>query len=150
MRELINKITDIIKPVFETGDIYLVDIELKGKGKNQLLRIYADTERGISLSQITQLNNEISDLLDMNNIIPGAYRLEISSPGLDRPLKYLWQYKKNIDRYVQVHYWANENRKEITGKLKSANNQEIKLELKKEELKIPFSAIIRTKVRVSI
>lgn len=148
--KMIDEIIGLIKPILEKEEIYLVDIELRGRGKNQVLSIYADTKEGITLSQITRLNYEISDLLDMHNIIPGSYRLEVSSPGLDRPLRYLWQYKKNINRFVQVNYLDNGDRKEIIGKLKEANDSKIIIELNKEQVKIPFSAITKTKVKVRV
>lgn len=147
---LVDKIVELIKPIFERDNIYLVDVEFRGKGKNQVLTIYADTEDGISLNQITRLNKEISDLLDINNIISGAYRLDISSPGTNRPLEYLWQYRKNINRNLQVHYRDNDIRKELMGKLKEVNKKEIILEIKKGDVKIPFSAIIKSKVKVSV
>ena len=147
---LVDKIVELIKPIFERDNIYLVNVEFRGKGKNQVLTIYADTEDGISLNQITRLNKEISDLLDINNIISGAYRLDISSPGTNRPLEYLWQYRKNINRNLQVHYRDNDIRKELMGKLKEVNKKEIILEIKKGDVKIPFSAIIKSKVKVSV
>jgi ribosome maturation factor RimP len=149
MSTLVNKIIEIIKPVFERDSIYLVDVVFRGKGKNQVLTIYADTEEGITLSQITKLNNEINELLDMHNIISGAYRLDISSPGIDRPLEHLWQYRKNINRKLQVNYRENDSRKELTGKLKNVSSDEITLEFKKDEIRIPFSTIIKSKVKVS-
>jgi ribosome maturation factor RimP len=150
MNALINKIIEVIKPVFVRDNIYLVDVEFRGKGKNQVLTIYADTGEGITLKQITKLNNEINDLLDIHNVISGTYRLDISSPGIDRHLEHLWQYRKNIDRNLQVHYRENESRKELTGKLKDVNKDEIILEFKKNEIRIPFSTIIKSKVKVSV
>lgn len=150
MDALVNKIIEIINPVFERDTIYLIDVEFRGKGKNQVLTIYADTEEGITLKQITKLNNEINDLLDIHNVISRTYRLDISSPGIDRPLDHLWQYRKNINRNLQVHYKENDSRKELTGKLKDVNKDEIILEFKKNEIRIPFSTIIKSKVKVSV
>lgn len=150
MKADVSEIVDIIKPVFEEKLVFLVDIEFRGKGKDRVLSIFVDTMEGITLSQITQLNQEISDALDMNNVISGPYRLEISSPGLDRPLKHLWQYQKNINRKLQVNYLDQDSQKEITGKLMKADEEGILIELKNERLTIPFSKIIKSKVKVSI
>ncbi len=150
MNEIIDKIIDIIKPILDRENIYLVDLEFRGQGKNRVLSVYADTEQGITLSQITRLNNKISDQLDMHDVIPGTYRLEVSSPGVDRPLKYLWQYNKNINRHVQINYRDEEKEKEVTGKLINANEAQITLKLKKDKVFIPFSAIKKAKVKVRI
>jgi ribosome maturation factor RimP len=150
MKTIVKEIVELIKPVFERDNIYLVDVEFRGKGKNQVLTIYADTEQGISLDQITRLNIEISDLLDIHNVISGTYRLDISSPGIDRPLEHLWQYHKNISRYLQVHYQDDDVQKNLTGKLKNVNNAGIIIELKNKEITIPFSSIVKCKVKVSV
>jgi ribosome maturation factor RimP len=146
----VSGIVDIIRPVFETNHVYLVDMEFRGKGRDRVLSIFVDTEEGITLSQITQLNQNISDLLDMHNVISGPYRLEISSPGLDRPLKYLWQYQKNIGRKLQVNYRDKETIKEVTGKLINAAEEGILIESKSDKLKIPLSEITKSKVKISI
>lgn len=150
MKEIIDKIIDIIKPVFEREHVHLVDIDLRGGGRSQVLSIYADTESGITLEQITQLNREISDQLDMHDVIPGAYRLDVSSPGVDRPLKFLWQYRKNINRFVQVNYLHNGKPKEITAKLKNVEESEIVLTSQKGDIMIPFSSIKKAKVKVMV
>jgi ribosome maturation factor RimP len=150
MVEDVSEIIDIIKPVFEKNNVYLVDMEFRGRGKDRLLSIFVDTKEGITLAQITQLNDEISDLLDMHNIISGSYRLQISSPGLDRPLKYLWQYQKNINRKLQVNYRDRDTQKEITGKLMHADEEGILIESKSDKLKIPFSEIVKSKVKIGI
>jgi ribosome maturation factor RimP len=150
MNEVVSNIIGLIKPAFERNHVYLVDVEFRGRGKDRVLSIFVDTMEGITLSQITHFNQEISDLLDMHNVIPGPYRLEISSPGLDRPLKYLWQYQKNINRKLQVNYSDRDTQKEIIGKLINADEEGILIESKNDKLKIPFSEIIKSKVKISV
>ena len=150
MTEIIDKIIEIITPVFEKEQVHLVDIDLRGGGNSQVLSIYADTEAGITLEQITRLNREISDQLDMHDVIPGAYRLDVSSPGIDRPLKHLWQYRKNKDRFLQVNYLDEEKLKEITAKLINVDENEIVLTSKKGRVTIPLSSIKKAKVKVMV
>lgn len=150
MKTDVSDIINIIMPVFEANNVYLVDMEFRGGGKDRVLSIFVDTKEGITLSQITHLNREISDLLDMHNIISGPYHLEISSPGLDRPLKYLWQYQKNINRKLQVNYRDKDIAKEITGKLVDADEEGILIETENDKLKILFAEITKSKVKISI
>ena len=98
MQDKINKIKGLIKPLFDQKGIYLVEIELRGHINNQVLSVYADTETGITMQQITEISREISDILDIEDLIKGKYRLNISSPGIDRPLTEPWQYRRNIEK----------------------------------------------------
>lgn len=151
MESVVEQVREIIEPICEQEHVALVDLEFRGAGKNQVLSVFVDRkEDGITLEHITRLNNEISDQLDMHDVIKGSYRLEVSSPGLDRPLKYLWQYRKNINRKLQVVYDEEGKRKEVTGKLLEAGENEIVLQSKRDMVYIPYSNIIKSKVKLSV
>ena len=118
---------------------------------NQVLNIYSDTKEGITLEQITQLNREISDVLDMDDAISGAYKLEVSSPGVDRPLESFWQYQKNIGRYLQVNFEENGILKEESGKLISVDENIITLEKEEERpVIIEIPTIKKAKVNIKL
>ncbi|MBW2594431.1 MAG: ribosome maturation factor RimP [Deltaproteobacteria bacterium] len=81
-----EKIMELVDPVVESEQMELVDVEcLKGQS-SWMVRIYIDREGGVTLDDCAGISGEIGDLLDINEIPPGPYNLEISSPGLDRPL----------------------------------------------------------------
>lgn len=81
-----EKIIDLVEQVIESEQMELVDVEcLKGKTR-WMVRIYIDKEGGVGLDDCAMISGEIGDLLDVHDIPPGSYDLEISSPGLDRPL----------------------------------------------------------------
>lgn len=146
---IIEKVRRLIAPLFDEKYLHLVDIEMRGSGKNQVLSIYADTEKGITLNEITRLTTDISDLLDLHpEVVPGSYRLEVSSPGLDRPLKYLWQYRKNVGRLLKIRYREQEEEKEVVGDLLEVTETDIVLRVKKQEKRIPLQAIERATVKV--
>lgn len=147
MQEQINRIIELITPVFEEMNTHLVDIELRGHRNNQVLSIYADTEKGISLQEITEITKEIEDVLDLEDPIEGKYRLDVSSPGIDRPLKEKWQYQKNINRTLRVIYHHGENKKDITGILSAVSEKDIIIKTKKEEIPVPLSAIKKAIVK---
>ena len=149
MQEQLNQIRELINPVFERMHIHLVDLELRGHLNNQVLSIYADTDSGISLQEITDLTREIEDILDLENPIPGKYRLDVSSPGIDRPLKDIWQYRKNMGRKLQVDYLFEGNHKEIIGELKNVSDTKITIKNKNKETKIPFVAIKKAIVKLN-
>ncbi|MEJ2635674.1 MAG: ribosome maturation factor RimP [Calditrichia bacterium] len=148
MKEEIAKIRDLIQPLFQNTSMFLVDIELRGGRNNQVLSVYADTEAGITMEEITELTRNIEDVLDINDPIPGHYRLEVSSPGTNRPLIEPWQFRKNIGRNLRILFETEEGRKDYIGTLKSANENDIVLQLKKEEITIPLSQIVKAVVKL--
>ncbi len=94
--EILSKIEEIITPIIDNYEMELVDLKWSQKSGNWVLCIYIDKEEGITLNDCEVVNHEISDLLDRKDIISHHYVLEISSPGLERPLK-----KKNdFDRFT--------------------------------------------------
>jgi len=109
----IEQIKKNLLPILDSQQIELVDIELIGKEGNQVLRLYIDQRNGITLDQCKTVSREMSDILDMLDLIQGRYRLEVSSPGIDRPLKNEKDFKRNINRKVKIEYFTNENEKEL-------------------------------------
>ena len=78
---------NMIEPVINDIGIDLVDIDLKKMGGKALLRVYIETEKGVTIDDCEQVSREVEAILDVEDPIPYSYVLEVSSPGLDRPLK---------------------------------------------------------------
>ncbi|MGI9534902.1 MAG: ribosome maturation factor RimP, partial [Thermodesulfobacteriota bacterium] len=101
-----NKIVDSIKILSETllknNDIELVDIDYRGEGRGRVLRIYIDKEKGVTIDDCAAISRELSVILDVNDVIPGRYTLEVSSPGLRRPLNNIEDYKKFKGKLVLI------------------------------------------------
>ncbi|MCK6620483.1 MAG: ribosome maturation factor RimP [Calditrichaceae bacterium] len=146
--EIENKVREIIRPLLEMEQVHLVDLEVRGKSGSRVVNIYADTDLGITLAEITRLTREINDLLDMHDVIPGFYRLNVSSPGVDRPLRELWEFRKNLGRELRVIFRENEQEKELTGKLLAAEEEQILLQVNDEELRIPIASLIKARVQL--
>lgn len=148
MDQLVEKIREMIEPVFDQMDIYLVDIDLRGNQGSQVLSIFADTKSGISLDQITRLTREINEILDTTDVIDGVYRLEVSSPGIDRDLKMQWEFEKNIGRNLSVSYQSGDEPASFNGKLTEVTTDTITLVYKKESMQIPLNAILKARVQI--
>lgn len=86
----------LLAPVIERMGYELVDLEFTGAGKGSVLRVFIDGPNGISLDDCAAVSHQVSGILDVEDPIPGEYNLEISSPGLDRPLRRATHY----DRYT--------------------------------------------------
>ena len=145
--KLVKNIRDLILPVLEFQNIDLVDIELKGKPGAQVLRIYVDIDRGIPLDQCVKLSREFSDLLDTKDVIQGRYRLEVSSPGLDRPLKTERDFQRNIGRKVKVDFITDVgDKKTVTGNIEEIINGELIVLASDQRLKIDITKIKVAKI----
>ncbi|TNE74110.1 ribosome maturation factor RimP [bacterium] len=142
------KIKDLAESVIRGTDIYVVDVELKGALGNQIIWVYLDTEQGgISVDSCAKVSNELGLLLDANEVISGKYLLNVSSPGLDRPLKDARQYKNNIGRKVKVRYKTEEGGKNTSGKLVGFDGEVLTIELEKGPVQqIPLEKALETKV----
>ena len=98
--EVIERIRELLEPIANERKFYIVDITYRREGGKLALRILADKEGGITMDDCTGLSNELSELLDRENIIEEQYVLEVSSPGLDRKLNkdedFAWAAGKRI------------------------------------------------------
>jgi ribosome maturation factor RimP len=150
MQELEEKVRALIQPIFDRTEFFLLKVEMRGQPNNRVLTIYADTESGITLDEITRLTREIEDVLDMYDPIPGRYRLEVSSPGINWPLSEPWQFRKNIGRTLRVTFWGeNEEKKDFTGTLTELRGEEIVLQRPQGPVQIPLNKIIKAVVKLS-
>jgi ribosome maturation factor RimP len=133
------------------ADLFLVEISIKPTNN---IKIYIDGNQGVSVDKLVQLNRKLYRQLEEEGFYPdGNFSLEISSPGLDEPLKLHRQYVKNVGRFVEV--LTTEGAKK-EGKLNAVTEEAIEIEEikgkgKKQEVvlhSIPFSIIKSTKVQI--
>jgi len=81
-----ERIRQLVEPVIESEDMELIDVECLKMRSRWIVRIYMDKETGITLDNCREISNQVGDILDIHDVLPGSYTLEVSSPGLDRPL----------------------------------------------------------------
>lgn len=138
-------------PIIEKENFELVDVEYKKEGSNWYLRIYIDKPGGITLDDCQKVSEQLSDELDKEDPIKENYFLEVSSPGLDRPLKKESDFIRFKGEVVEVRlYEALDGNKIIEGELIGLENNMIKLnvanvgvlELPKEKVALTRLAII--------
>ncbi len=147
-----NRVIEIIEPVIDSMGIELVDVELNKMRGKALLRVYIDKEDGVKISDCESVSREIEGVLDVEDPIPYSYVLEVSSPGLDRPLKSLKDYKRFSGNMVRViTHEPIEKQNCFVGKLEAAEENEIVLALPKDrKVTIPYENISRAKLEVEI
>ncbi len=132
MASIENKVENLIKEKVETIGYELYDVEYVKEGKDHFLRVYIDSQNGISLEDCEKVSNEINQPLDEANIIADQYFLEVSSPGIERLLRKDKHLKDNIGKKVEVKLFKKdeEGNKTYTGELKDFNEEKIKVEEK--------------------
>ena len=100
--DLVNKLKELLSEMLEQKGIELVELSYRRQNKGVVLRFLVDKTGGISLDECAQLNHEINRALDNTDIIDERYMLEVSSPGLDRPLKTKQDFIRVIGRPVKI------------------------------------------------
>src|SRR5690625_2437273 len=106
-KQLLSSIEEMIQPILDTRGLELYDLKLVNEGPNRFLRIYIDHEKGIDLDECSIVSELVSEKLDKEDPIKGAYFLEVSSPGAEKPLRNLDELKSNIGKNVFVSLYVH-------------------------------------------
>ena len=142
MTSLEKKIEDLVKPIIENLGYKVYDVIYQKEGKDNYLKIFIDSDKGIDLNDCEKVNNSVNNILDEKDYIKAQYYLEISSPGLERNLRRDEQFLDNINKKIEVHlYNSINNKKTVTGILKEYNENNIVI----DDIKIEKSNITSAK-----
>lgn len=126
-----------IKPIVEELGYKLYDVIYEKEGKDNYLRIFIDSSKGISLNDCENVNDSITDLLDEKDFIKDAYFLEVSSTGIEKRVRTDEQLAENVGQKIELHlYKAIDKQKEIIGVLKKFDDEKIILEISENEVEI--------------
>ena len=124
-----SKTEALLIPILEEKGYEMVDVEYVKEGNNWYLRAYVDKPGGITINDLESVSRQLSDLLDEKDFISDAYILEVSSPGLGRPLKKERDFDRSIGEEVEVHLYRSLNgNKQYVGLLKSYDKDTITIE----------------------
>lgn len=149
--EIESRTEKLITPVIEKNNFELVDVEYVKEGGNYYLRAYIDKEGGITIDDCELVSRALSDLLDADDFIEESYILEVSSPGLGRPLKKEKDYKRSIGKELEIRlYKAVDGQKEFYGILDSYDDSSVTVIDENDTKKVfqkPDIALIRLAVR---
>ena len=140
---LFEKIKETASNVLRDNGIELVDMIYRREGSVMVLRVLADMESGITIDECARMNEAIGEVLDKGDVIPEKYILEVSSPGLDRPLKTKKDFLRLKGKRIRIHaYEPIEGRKEFVGLLESVEEDNIAISDENSKLtKIPLNKI---------
>ena len=102
MAKIADKVFSIINPIVIDMGYELLGIEYVGSGKNSVLRLYIDCEEGVGVNDCETVSRQVSSIMDVDDPIIGQYNLEVSSPGIERPLFVIAHYQRFLGHEVRL------------------------------------------------
>ena len=148
MNSLRENIVQITKEITSSSGFFLIDIVIRGTERNRVIEVFIDGEKNITAKDCAEISRKINEVFEEKEIIKAAYRLDVSSPGIERPLLYLKQYPKQINRMFEITYSYGDEKKKLKGSLKKIEGEDLTFLTNKEQI-INFNDIIKAKVLVS-
>jgi ribosome maturation factor RimP len=150
MNTMRQKIFSLAEQVAEEQGVELFGLEVLGKGK-VLLRFFIDKDGGVTLDDCQRFSKSLGIVLDVENPIPGSYTLEVSTPGLDRPLRNLKDYEKNTGKLARVITKEKiDNRNFFIGRISGIHHGMIRLLVGEQEMNIPVDNISRASLEIEV
>jgi ribosome maturation factor RimP len=152
--ELKKNIGELAEQCIEARDIFLVEVDIKGNTNNQKIQVFIDGDQSEDIDECSRISRKLSGMLEESGLIAGSYVIEVSSPGVSRPLKYLRQYPKHIGRDLEI---VKKDKSKIKCELLDVTDEEIVISIVKgkskkilpdKNLKMSFSEIDSAKVLV--
>jgi ribosome maturation factor RimP len=144
-----ENITRISNEIAEKLGFFLVELAFRGDQRKRIIEVYIDGKNNVSADSLAEISREINKTIEDQDLIKGSYRLDVSTPGVDRPLKYIKQFPKHINRNFELTYKTNDGEKTIKAKLLGIEGEQLTFLSEKNNLIIEFKNIIKAKVLIS-
>jgi ribosome maturation factor RimP len=149
---VVERVKQLAQPVLEQNDVELVDLTYRQEGRKMVLRFLVDKEAGITLDECAVLNDEIGVALDRDEAIASSYILEVSSPGLDRPLRTRRDFERVLGKTIEVFLKEHiEGKLSYVGKLSGVDDAAITLEPGNTRVvTIPLQSMHKGRLKIDI
>jgi len=147
MKQAPEHLLELIEPVVEGLGYECVGVEFNSHPKHGFLRIFIDAEQGVGMEDCTKVSHQVSGVLDVEDPISGEYNLEVSSPGMDRPIFKLKQFEQFVGHTVQVNLFKPvSGRRKITGLIEKVEGSDVYLQQDGQVHKVPFQAMSKARL----
>jgi len=142
--ELLKKVRQVAEPILQSQGLELVDLEYQREAQGWVLRFYIDREGGVTVGDCAEVSGELGAVLEVRDLMANPYVLEVSSPGLTRPLKKPEDFNKYRHRLVRVKTFEPiEGRRNFKGVLLGLEHDKVRLEMEGQSYEIPFQGIAK-------
>ena len=142
-----TELQDLLEPGAEAIGFEVLAVELAGSGGNTTLRVFIDGPQGVNVDDCARVSHQLSAILDAEDPIQGHYTLEVSSPGLDRPLSKLQHFQAALGRKIRLKtHTLVAGRRRFQGTLIEVESDGVTLEADKERYDVPFSTISKARL----
>jgi ribosome maturation factor RimP len=150
--EIKQKVEELVQPLAVSQGLELVDLELHRPRRGRtILRLFLDREGGITLAEIARVSRVVGDLLDVHDLIPESYHLEVSSPGLTRKLKNPADYQRYVGRLVRLTTRSARDGKQVfRGILQGLEDDEVCLQEGKTVYRLPLPEIAKARLDIDM
>ncbi len=144
-----DQVREIVEPIIQSEGMELVDLEYRREHRGRVLRLFIDREGGVTISDCTSISHEVDRNLDVAGIPSEPYTLEVSSPGLTRPLRAEADFRRFTNRLIKLRTAVSiDDRKSFKGKLLGCHDGLIEIEEKDRVIEVPLSQIIKANLEV--
>lgn len=145
-----ERIVRLAGPVADEQGVWIVDVEVAGSARKPTVRVFIDKEGGVTLDDCEKFSRAVSALLDVEDLIPFSYVLEVSSPGLDRPLKDIRDFERSVGKLARVVTRESiDNQTFFVGRITAVKDKIITVIVNnKEEVEIPFDRISKARLEI--
>ena len=154
-REKIENLKVLLKPAIEDHGAFLVDVSLKGDGRRDLIEVFCETEKGITIDECAEISRSIMPLIDSSKIAGDSFRLEVSSPGIGVPLKDKRQFKRSLGKLMSIKYHDTQSgphdgseAKQVEGDLTDLTDDDITIATERGPIKVGYGSIEEAVVKV--
>ena len=148
--DVVARVTELAEPLAASLGLELAEVEYRQEGRQMVLRLYIDKDGGVTLEDCSAVSRELTEILDVEDFIQGHYNLEVSSPGLNRPLKKPSDFERYTGRLVKIRTFepladdAGNMRKTFLGELLGLSDSIVRLKLNEgQTASIPLGKVAK-------
>ncbi|AXO33788.1 ribosome maturation factor RimP [Micromonospora sp. B006] len=148
-----NRLREVIEPVVTAAGYDLEDLSVSRAGRRHVVRVIVDADGGVNLDAVADVSRAVSAALDAaeesgGDIVAGEYQLEVSSPGVDRPLTLPRHWRRNVGRLVKVTVRGDAGDRQLTGRITAADDERVELETDAGAAAHPYAELGPGRVQV--
>lgn len=151
----LSRLRELFLPTLDFLGYELYDLKLTGTGGHPTLRVAIDKAEGVSLDDCERVSKSLSALLDQADPLPNRYDLEVSSPGAERPLRNIDDYRRFLGKRANIRYRVGESERVAEGRLLAVSTEQVELRLRdqrrrEETVTVPFADILAARLAVDL